>query len=76
MRHLRTLTALALSGAVIATSACTTDPYTGRRTISKTAIGAGIGLLGGYLAGDVAAAAATAAAKPMIPQMSGKWPRL
>ena len=28
-------------------------PYTGRRTISKTAIGAGVGLLGGYLAGDV-----------------------
>jgi outer membrane protein OmpA-like peptidoglycan-associated protein len=53
MRHIRTLTALALSGAVIATTACTTDPYTGRRTISKTAIGAGVGLLGGYLAGDV-----------------------
>jgi outer membrane protein OmpA-like peptidoglycan-associated protein len=53
MRYYRTLTALALSGAVVATTACTTDPYTGRRTISKTAIGAGVGLLGGYLAGDV-----------------------
>ena len=53
MRHFRTLTALALSGAVVATSACTTDPYTGQRSISKAAIGAGVGLLGGYLAGDV-----------------------
>ena len=53
MRHFRTLTALALSGAVVVTTACTTDPYTGRRTISKAAIGAGVGLLGGYLAGDV-----------------------
>jgi len=53
MRHFRTLTALAMSGALVATTACTTDPNTGRRTISKTAIGAGVGLLGGYLAGDV-----------------------
>jgi outer membrane protein OmpA-like peptidoglycan-associated protein len=53
MRHFRTLTVLALSGATLATSACSTDPYTGQRTISRTAIGAGVGLLGGYLAGDV-----------------------
>ena len=53
MRHFRTLTALAMSTALVATTACTTDPNTGRRTISKTAIGAGVGLLGGYLAGDV-----------------------
>ena len=53
MRKLRTLTAIALSGALVATAACTTDPVTGQRTISKTAIGAGVGLLGGYLAGDV-----------------------
>jgi len=53
MRTFRTLTALALSGAVVATAACTTDPYTGQRTISRTAIGAGVGLLSGYLAGDV-----------------------
>lgn len=53
MRPFRTLTALALSGALVTTAACTTDPNTGRRTISKTAIGAGVGLLGGYLAGDV-----------------------
>nr|MBA3835691.1 hypothetical protein [Sphingomonas sp.] len=53
MRTFRTLTALALSGAVVATAACTTDPYTGQRSISRTAIGAGVGLLSGYLAGDV-----------------------
>ena len=53
MRKFRTLTAIALSGALVSTTACTTDPVTGRRTISKAAIGAGVGLLGGYLAGDV-----------------------
>jgi len=53
MRTFRTLTALALSGAVVATAGCTTDPYTGQRSISRTAIGAGVGLLSGYLAGDV-----------------------
>ena len=52
MRHIRTLTALALSGAVIATTACTTDPYTGRRTISKTAIGAGVGAIAGGAVGN------------------------
>lgn len=35
------------------TAACVTDPVTGQRTISKAAIGAGVGLVGGYLAGDV-----------------------
>ena len=39
MRRISMLTALVLSGAVV-TTACTTDPYTGQRTISKTAIGA------------------------------------
>ena len=53
MRHARPLVALAMSAAVVATSACSTNPYTGQRTISRTAIGAGVGLLGGYLAGDV-----------------------
>ncbi|MGI8931220.1 MAG: glycine zipper domain-containing protein, partial [Sphingomicrobium sp.] len=52
MRRIHMLTALALSGAVLIT-ACTTDPYTGQRTISKTAIGAIGGALGGYLLGDV-----------------------
>ena len=52
MRRISMLTAIALSGAVV-TTACTTDPYTGQRTISKTAIGAIGGALGGYLLGDV-----------------------
>lgn len=45
-----------LAGAVALasmTAACTTDPETGQRSISKAAIGAGVGALGGYLAGDV-----------------------
>lgn len=53
MRNYRTLTAIALSGALVATAACTTNPYTGQREISKTAIGAVGGALGGYLLGDV-----------------------
>ena len=53
MRHFRTLTAIALSGALATTAACTTDPNTGQRRISKTAIGAVGGLVGGYLAGDL-----------------------
>ena len=44
--------AVALSGAVI-TAGCTTDPYTGQRTINKAAIGAIGGALGGYLVGDL-----------------------
>jgi outer membrane protein OmpA-like peptidoglycan-associated protein len=35
------------------TAACVTDPVTGERRISKAAIGAGAGLVGGYLAGDL-----------------------
>lgn len=49
-KHL--LSAIILSGAVM-TAACTTDPYTGQKTISKTAIGAIGGALGGYLVGDL-----------------------
>jgi len=53
MRHFRTLTAIALSGALVTTAACTTDPNTGQRRISKTALGAVGGLVGGYLVGDL-----------------------
>src|SRR6478735_174237 len=52
MRRISMLAAVALSGAVM-TAACTTDPYTGRQEISKTAIGAIGGALGGYLLGDL-----------------------
>jgi len=34
-------------------SACTTDPYTGQQTINRTAVGIGVGALGGYLLGDL-----------------------
>jgi outer membrane protein OmpA-like peptidoglycan-associated protein len=53
MRPIRTLTVLAMSGALVATSACTTNPETGNRRVSKTAIGALGGALGGYLLGDL-----------------------
>ena len=52
MRRIHTMTALALSGALVAT-ACTTNPETGNKRISKTAIGAIGGLVGGYLLGDL-----------------------
>ncbi len=35
------------------TAACVTDPNTGERRVSKAAIGAGIGAVGGYLVGDL-----------------------
>jgi outer membrane protein OmpA-like peptidoglycan-associated protein len=39
--------------AMLATTACTTDPQTGNRQISKAAIGGIGGALGGYLLGDL-----------------------
>ncbi len=39
--------------AMLATTACTTDPNTGERRISKAAIGGIGGALGGYLLGDL-----------------------
>lgn len=38
---------------MLATTACTTDPETGQRNISKAAIGGIGGALGGYLLGDL-----------------------
>ena len=52
MRRIHALTAVALSGTLVAT-ACTTNPYTGQREINKTAIGAVLGAGAGYLLGDV-----------------------
>jgi len=40
-------------GTLFATAACTTDPETGQRTVSKAAIGGIGGALGGYLLGDL-----------------------
>ena len=52
MRRLATLTTVVLSVA-IGTAACTTDPYTGQRTINRTAVGILGGAVGGYLLGDL-----------------------
>ena len=41
------------ASSLVATAACTTDPETGQRRISKAAIGGIGGALGGYLLGDV-----------------------
>jgi outer membrane protein OmpA-like peptidoglycan-associated protein len=53
MRLPATLTAAAIIVSLLATAACTTDPETGEQRLSKAAIGAGVGVLGGYLAGDI-----------------------
>jgi outer membrane protein OmpA-like peptidoglycan-associated protein len=52
-RFTQTMTALSLSGALLATSACVTNPETGNRRLSNSALGAIGGVLGGYLLGDV-----------------------
>ena len=54
MRHFRLLTALALSAAVVATSACTTSSYyPGPRPDYRPAADPGAGQLGAYLTGDI-----------------------
>jgi outer membrane protein OmpA-like peptidoglycan-associated protein len=53
MRIMRNLAALGVTGALTATAACTTDPYTGQRTINRTAVGILGGAVGGYLLGDL-----------------------
>lgn len=53
MRNSHALSALALSGALVTTAACTTNPYTGQREINRTAVGAVLGAGAGYLFGDV-----------------------
>jgi len=51
MRSLK-ITAAAML-ALTMTTACVTDPNTGEKRVSRAAIGAGLGGLGGLLAGDV-----------------------
>ncbi|MGC4252026.1 MAG: OmpA family protein [Sphingobium sp.] len=48
----RIMSAMGLA-AMLATTACTTDPETGNRQVSKAAIGGIGGALGGYLLGDL-----------------------
>jgi len=53
MRHFARLTTAAALASLLATTACTTDPETGRQRLSNTAIGGIGGALGGYLLGDL-----------------------
>jgi outer membrane protein OmpA-like peptidoglycan-associated protein len=53
MRIHSKLLAAAATAALVVTSACTTDPVTGERRVSKAAIGGIGGALGGYLLGDL-----------------------
>jgi len=53
MRRLRKMTAVAIAGAMVTTAACTTNPETGNQRVSRTAIGAVAGAVGGYLLGDL-----------------------
>jgi outer membrane protein OmpA-like peptidoglycan-associated protein len=53
MRILRNLSAAAITGALVFTAACTTDPYTGQKRINRTAVGILGGAVGGYLLGDL-----------------------
>ena len=47
------VTAAFAAALLTTTAACVTDPNTGERRISKAAIGAGVGAVGGYLLGDL-----------------------
>jgi len=53
MRHFARLTTAAALASLLATTACMTDPETGRQRLSNTAIGGIGGALGGYLLGDL-----------------------
>lgn len=52
MPNFKFISGIGLS-ALLVTAACTTDPNTGQQRVSRTAIGAAVGALGGYLLGDV-----------------------
>jgi outer membrane protein OmpA-like peptidoglycan-associated protein len=52
MKTIRNI-ALVMAVAALPLSACTTNPETGKKSISKTAIGGLGGALGGYLLGDL-----------------------
>lgn len=53
MRRTHAASLIALSAVTSLTVACTTNPDTGRREISRTAVGAVLGAGAGYLLGDV-----------------------
>ena len=49
----RCVTAAFCAALLTTTAACVTDPNTGEQRVSKAAIGAGVGAVGGYLLGDL-----------------------
>lgn len=53
MRLQPKISAAALAATLAVTAACTTNPYTGRTEISRTAVGAVLGAGAGYLFGDL-----------------------
>lgn len=53
MKRSRLFTSAAAILSLVAVSACVTDPNTGERKVSRTAIGAGVGTIGGLLLGGL-----------------------
>lgn len=53
MHAVRKFTLAATASAVVATAACTTNPYTGQQEINRAAVGAVLGAGAGYVLGDV-----------------------
>ena len=49
----RRVSAAFAAALLVTTAACISDPNTGERRVSKAAIGAGVGAVGGYLLGDL-----------------------
>lgn len=49
----RLLVSAAAAAMLVGTAGCVTDPNTGEQRVSRGAIGAGVGALGGYLLGDL-----------------------
>ena len=49
----RRMNAAIAAALLTTTAACVTDPNTGERRVSRAAIGAGVGVVGGYLLGDL-----------------------
>jgi uncharacterized membrane protein len=53
MKQSRFVTSCLAAASLATLSACATDPNTGQKRISRTAIGAGIGAVGGLLVGGL-----------------------
>lgn len=53
MKQSRFVAASLAAVSLVTVSACATDPNTGQKRISRTAIGAGIGAVGGLLVGGM-----------------------